>query len=172
MKTLQKTILACAIASLSGLAIGEEYPLRLPSSASPDLSRPARHGCSLRDVVGKWIFVTSIGRQMLPGMPPEKDMTALGTWNVSSDGAMSGSFDVTVQDTFFMPEIGYAGTVTVNPDCTGTISFVTELGSVRTDTLAIVGRGEILGMSQDPFNLWTYQVRRVGSYGPQARRGL
>jgi hypothetical protein len=99
---------------------------------------------------------------MLDGFPPGKDITAIGTMNIAHDGSLTGTFDVTVQDTAFVPEIPYSGSVQVNDDCTGTLSFATALGSVRTDSILVVDRSEILAMSQDPLNLWTYQVRRVG----------
>lgn len=162
MKTIQKLLLVCTIAALSGFTVADERSARDKFYAAPEPTLINKKGCSVRDVAGKWLFATSIGRQMLPDLPPGKDMTALGTFNVNRDGSMSGRFDVTVQDTVFIPGIRYEGSVVINSDCTGTVTFVTELGSVRTDSLAIVGRNEIVGMSQDPFNLWTYQVRRVG----------
>lgn len=164
MKSIRKLLLVCAVASLSGIAIGADHEIDKESYAAPWLSNSGRNGCSVRDIAGKWLFATSIGRQMLPDLPPDKDMTALGTWNVKRDGSMSGKFDVTVQDSFFVPGVRYEGSVTINRDCTGTVTFVTELGSARTDTIAIVGRNEIIGMSQDPLNLWTYQVRRVSNF--------
>lgn len=164
MKPIKKLLLVGTIASLGSVAAAEELRVVEESYAAPGLALLGRKGCSLRQITGKWIFATAIGRQMLPGLPPGKDMTALGTWDVKRDGTLSGVFDVTVQDTFFGPGIRYEGSVVVNRDCTGTVTFVTELGSTRTDTIAIVGRNEIIGMSQDPFNLWTYQVRRVGGF--------
>ncbi len=121
----------------------------------------AERGCSVRDVAGKWMFATDIGRQMLPGFPPEKDITAIGTMNIARDGSLEGTFDVTVEDSFFQPGIPYSGSIIVNRDCTGTVEFVTALGSARTDSIVVVNRGSMIAMSQDPLNLWTYQVRRV-----------
>jgi hypothetical protein len=164
MKTMQKILLVCAVASLSGLAVGDEADSADTPRATLVQADLAPRGCSLRDVAGKWLFATSIGRQMLPNFPPDKDITALGTMNVNRDGSMSGTFDVTVQDSFFIPGIRYEGSVVINPDCTGTVTFVTEVGSARTDSIAVVGRNEMLGMSQDPLNLWSYQVRRIGKY--------
>lgn len=161
MKTLQRFLLVCAVASLSGLAIADEDRFTEDSYSASVLAKADKRGCSVRDITGRWLFATSIGRQMLPDLPPDKDMTAIGTWRVKRDGTLTGSFDVTVEDTFFGPGIRYEGSVVVNRNCTGTVTFVTELGSTRTDTIAIVGRNEIIGMSQDPFNLWTYQVRRI-----------
>ena len=119
-------------------------------------------GCSVHDIKGKWIFATNIGRQSLgEPFPPDKDITAIGTMNIERDGTVSGTFDVTVEDFAFVPGVVYTGEVVVNPDCTGTLTFVTTLGSVRSDSIAVVSRREMIGMSQDPLNLWNYQVRRI-----------
>ncbi len=118
--------------------------------------------CSVRQIAGSWIFATGIGRQALgTPFPPDKDITAIGTMNIKRDGTLSGTFDVTVQDTAFVPGVEYTGEVILNPDCTGTLYFETTLGSTRVDSIAVLSRREILGMSQDPLNLWTYQVRRI-----------
>ena len=62
---------------------------------------------------------------------------------------------------FFFPGVDYVGTVVVNPDCTDTVIFETSFGSVRSDSIVVINRREMLGMSQDPLNLWTYQIRRI-----------
>jgi hypothetical protein len=122
----------------------------------------ADDSCSIRAIAGNWLFATSIGRQMLGApFPPDKDITAIGTMNIAHDGTLSGTFDVTVEDFAFIPGVIYTGSVTVNSDCTGILSFATSVGSVRTDSIAVVSRREMLGMSQDFLNLWTYQIRRV-----------
>ena len=161
MKTIQKTLVACAIASLCGMTASGSQADDSRSYTPREQSLTAGRGCSIKDITGRWLFATSIGRQMLPGFPPEKDMTALGTMVIKPDGSLRGRFDVTVEDTFFMAGIRYEGSVVINQYCTGTLTFVTEVGSVRTDSIALVDDGEFLGMSQDPFNLWTYQARRV-----------
>lgn len=162
MSSMQKTLIACAIASFFGLAAGGAPADEKRSYTVAGKSFPAR-GCTIRGIAGKWLFATSIGRQMLPQFPAEKDITAIGTMIIQPDGTVTGTFDVAVEDTVFLPGVGYAGSIVVNRDCTGTLSFVNEFGAARTDSIAIVGRGELLGMSQDPNNLWTYQARRVGS---------
>ena len=129
-------------------------------------TRPAAadESCSVKHLAGSWIFATSIGRQALGApFPADKDITAIGTMNINRDGTLSGTFDVTVQDFAFLPGVAYSGEVIVNPDCTGTISFETSVGSVRTDSIAVLSRREIIAMSQDPMNLWTYQVRRIAA---------
>ena len=127
------------------------------------LPTDASAGCSVRDIAGKWIFATGIGRQSLgEPFPPGKDITAIGTMNINRDGTLEGKFDVTVQDAF-PGTLTYSGSVVVNADCTGTLTFITSTGATRTDSIAIISRREMLGMSQDPANLWTYQVHRIAS---------
>jgi len=118
--------------------------------------------CSVRAVAGKWAFMTGIGRQMLgEPFPPGKDVTALGTMNIDRHGNLEGVFDLTVQDFAFIPRLTYAGSITVNDDCTGTVEFVTSNGAARTDSIVVLSGREMRGMSQDPNNLWTYEVRRL-----------
>ena len=62
----------------------------------------------------------------------------IGTMNIDRDGSVSGKFDLTVQDFIFLSDITYTGSVTVNPDCTGTLTFVTSFGSMRTDSIVVV----------------------------------
>lgn len=127
----------------------------LISLAAPALANPR---CSNRTIAGNWLFATGVGQQkILPG----GDITALGTMNIDSSGNVSGKFGVTLAEFMFLPDRTYTGSVTVNPDCTGTLTFVTSAGTVRTDSIAVVNQDEIWGMSQDPFNLWTYKVRRI-----------
>lgn len=120
--------------------------------------------CSVKDLAGRWVFATDVGRQALGDpFPPGKDITAIGVFNVSKDGSVNGQFDATVQDSFFLPANTFTGSMTVNPDCTGTVVFITSAGTSRMDSIVVVNRSEILGMSQDPMNLWNYQVRRLSS---------
>ena len=122
----------------------------------------ADDSCSTRSIAGRWMFATGIGRQSLgPPFPEGKDITAIGIFSVDRFGNTTGKFDATVQDFFFLPDNTFTGTVAVNPDCTGTLTFVTSAGTARTDSIVVVSRKEMLGMTQDPANLWTYQVRRL-----------
>ena len=129
---------------------------------------PAHAGgayCSVTMLQGHWLFATGIGHEMLGApFPPGKDITAIGTMKVNRDGSIEGTFDATVENSFFLPGVTYTGSITLNRDCTGTVTFITAAGTARTDTIALVARDEMLGMSQDPDNLWTYQVRRPPPY--------
>ena len=118
-------------------------------------------GCSTSMLAGRWAFATGIGHQALSDAPAPSDITAIGTMNIRRNGDVEGVFDVTFEGLAFSPSVPYAGTLTVNEDCTGTLSFVTGSGAMRTDSLFVLSRYEIWGMSQDPNNLWTYRVRRL-----------
>ena len=118
--------------------------------------------CSAKSLAGRWMFATGIGRQSLgPPFPEGKDITAIGIFAVDRSGNVTGRFDATVQDFLFLPNNTFTGVMTLNRDCTGTLTFVTSAGTARTDSIVMVNRREILGMTQDPSNLWTYQVRRL-----------
>ena len=111
--------------------------------------------CSIDGISGHWVFATGVGHSL------GDDITAIGTMNIAKDGSVSGMFDVTIDSVFFVPGVPYSGSVSINSDCTGTLTFVTGVGTQRTDSIVVVSRREMLGMSQDITNLWTYQVRRI-----------
>lgn len=125
--------------------------------------------CSTRMMAGRWVFATGIGHQNLPQAPAPGDITAIGTMNVQPDGVLEGTFNVTFQEAAFVPGIPYSGTITVNPDCTGTVTFVTGIGSQRTDSIVVLNRFQFWGMSEDPSNLWTYQAQRLPGWLPTRR---
>ena len=120
-------------------------------------------GCSTNMLAGRWVFATGIGHNAIegPNRPPPGDITAIGTMNIHRGGALEGVFDVTFERAAFRAAIPYSGTVTVNADCTGTLSFTTGAGTTRTDSIVVLNRYEIWGMSQDPKNQWTYSARRL-----------
>lgn len=152
------TIGLAGIAALG--ALGALLFASVGSSDTPEAE--AAEPCSLQALSGNWLFATGIGQ--FPGPEPfSGDITALGTMNIDRDGVLDGVFDATVASVAHLPGTTYAGTVTVNEDCTGTLVFETSAGSVRTDSIAIINDDEFWGMSQDPANLWTYQARRIGS---------
>jgi hypothetical protein len=124
----------------------------------------AEKRCSTQSIAGNWMFATGIGRQSLgPPFPEGKDITALGILHFDRMGNLTGEFDVTVEDFLFFPNNTVTGTVAVNADCTGTLTFVTSAGTARTDSIVVVNRREMQGMTQDPANLWTYQMKRLSN---------
>ncbi len=141
--------------------------------ASEAFADRGKRGCSIDDVAGRWVFATSIGRQTFgPPFPPEGDITAIGTMNIGRDGSIEGRFDVNVEDFEFGPVLGatYFGSIHVNEDCTGNIEFATSEETSRLDSIVIVNRREILAMSLDPLNVWTYQIRRIDGLLRAGRR--
>ena len=137
-------------------------------AAVPALANGDDSLCSVESIAGNWLFATEVGQQMLfPGQ--EGDITALGTMNIDREGNLSGEFDVTVAEFVSLPDRTYSGSVTVDPDCRGTLTFVTGAGNVRTDSIAVLNESEMWGMTQDPASLWTYRVRRISkAAGPDA----
>jgi hypothetical protein len=122
--------------------------------------------CSIRSLAGRWVFATEVGQFPAFG----GDITAIGTMNIDREGNVSGEFDATVASRAFLANIAYSGSVTVEEDCTGTLTFETSAGTVRTDSIAVVAQNEMWGMSQDPGNLWTYRVRRLSTRPAEAKR--
>jgi hypothetical protein len=113
--------------------------------------------CSARMLAGRWMFATDVGKQtFFPG----GDITAIGTFRVDRRGNLAGAFDATVAGWMHLPAVTFTGAFTVNPDCTGTLTFVTGRGTTRTDSIVILG-DRIHGMSQDVQFLWTYEARRM-----------
>lgn len=146
MKTAVKTTL-CAL----GLAL-------LYGNAAQAYDRPGPE-CSVRALAGRWMFATDVGKQtFFPG----GDITAIGTFRADRYGKVSGVFDATIAGWMFLPGLTFTGAFTVNPDCTGTLSFTTGAGTTRTDSIVILG-DLIRGMSQDTQFLWTYEMKRLGS---------
>jgi hypothetical protein len=145
MRTLAATLIMASTIPVSGLAAADAGAGR----------------CSTSMLAGRWVFATDIGHQNNPNAPAPGDITAIGTMNIVRSGELEGSFDVTFEGAAFVAAIPYSGTVTVNDDCTGTLSFVTAVGSMRSDSIVVLSQYEFWGMSQDPNNLWTYRARRL-----------
>jgi hypothetical protein len=129
--------------------------LQLSSAAS---ANGVHETCSIGKLAGRWAFATDVGHETISF---GGDITALGTFTVDRRGRVEGTFDVTFENNAFVQDVPFEGEMTVDADCTGTLSFVTGAGTARTDSLLMLNRYELWGMSRDPQNLWTYRVRRL-----------
>lgn len=115
--------------------------------------------CSTRMLAGRWMFATDVGRQAIF---PGGDITAMGVFRFDRQGTLlDGVFDATVEKFRFLQGITFTGSVVVNANCTGTLTFVTSAGTTRNDSIIVLGPGHVRGMSQDVNNLWTYDMRRL-----------
>ena len=142
MKTTMKT-------TITALTLALLFGTQAFASESQD--------CSARMLAGRWMFATDVGEQtFFPG----GDITAIGTFRVDRNGNLTGVFDATVAGWMHLPGVTFTGAFTVNPDCTGSLSFVTGNGRARTDSIVILG-DRIRGMSRDIQFLWTYEARRM-----------
>lgn len=146
------TVVAAASVSLALTSLA-------PVGTSTVEAHRKRPQCSVRQLSGNWIFATDVGQFPSFG----GDITAIGTMNIDPHGNLGGTFDATVAEVGFLPGNSYEGSIVVNDDCTGTVEFATSQGTLRVDSIAVISRDEIWGMSQFPENLWTYRARRIGS---------
>lgn len=126
----------------------------LAHSAAAD----ARDGCNLRSLTGKWMFATDVGHQNLF---PGGDITAIGTFTLDKRGNAKGTFDATVEEFQFFPDVPFEGALVVNSDCTGTFDFVTGAGTARVDSIIVLSPWRIRAMSRDINSLWTYEMERL-----------
>jgi len=143
MKSLRMTLLIIGISLL---------PITQALADSP---------CSTRAMAGHWVYASSIGQTVADPSLPAIFISSLGTINIDKNGNISGTFDFNGLGLFFIPDITATGSITVKPDCRGTLYFLSSTGSERTDSIVVVSRNEMLGMSQDPQSVFTYQVRRI-----------
>jgi hypothetical protein len=113
-----------------------------------------------RMLAGRWMFATDVGHQIR--FPGGGHITAIGVFRFDRQGTLlDGVFDATAENFRLLPGITFTGSVVVNANCTGTLTFVTSGGVTRTDSIVVLGPGFVRGMSQDPDNLWTYEMRRL-----------
>jgi hypothetical protein len=139
---------------------------RLPRSASknPEVAiNPGVRGCSIATIAGAWAFTTT---DIMYNSDGTVGGTALGIFRIDGNGNLAGTYDSTFLGPApnFYPATNYVGTVTVNPNCMGTISFH-DVGSddiiVQSIVIARGGR-EILGMFQNPADaLGTFKCERI-----------
>ncbi|MGB9072337.1 MAG: hypothetical protein WCC22_06670 [Terriglobales bacterium] len=135
---------------------------RLPRNPSdtPRVTTGAKgHHCSISTIKGTWAFTTN----NLYSQQGTLDGNALGVFTIAADGTLQGTYDYEAVDNLY-PGIDYVGTVTVNPDCTGTFSFHDVGDTVIVLQSIVIARGgqEILGMFQDPkMEVGTFRALRI-----------
>lgn len=128
--------------------------------AAPAFAGNEYEVCNTRMLAGRWMFATDVGHQAI--FPGGGNITALGVFRFDRQGTLlDGVFDATVEKFRFLPGVTFTGSVVVNANCTGTLTFVTSAGTTRSDSIIVLGPGHVRGMSQDINNLWTYDMRRL-----------
>jgi hypothetical protein len=126
----------------------------------PAFATGESESCNTRMLAGRWMFATDVGHQVR--FPGGGHITAIGVFRFDRQGTLlDGTFDATVENFRLLPGVTFTGSVVVNANCTGTLTFVTSAGTSRTDSIVVLGPGHVRGMSQDPDNLWTYEMRRL-----------
>ena len=137
-----------------------ERSSRNPSAEAPkEAASTMAHPCSIATIAGEWVFTTDL----LYTQDGTLDGIALGTANYHMDGTLDGVYDWEGTSGFY-PGTPYAGTLSVNPDCTGTISFH-DVGDtyIVVQSIVIARSGqEIWGMFQNPADdVGTFKLKRV-----------
>ena len=128
--------------------------------AAPAFAGNEFEPCNTRMLAGRWMFATDVGHQAR--FPGGGNITAIGVFRFDRQGTLlDGIFDATVEKFRFLPGITFTGSVVVNANCTGMLTFVTSAGTTRSDSIIVLGPGHVRGMSQDIDNLWTYEMRRL-----------
>jgi hypothetical protein len=120
---------------------------------------PASAACSVKSLAGRWMFATGIGGQS--ALPNFGDISAIGVFSVDRAGNLTGKFDANILNGQPMIDVKFDGAITLNADCRGTLTFKTEKGDARTDSIVMISAREIAGMRRDPQFVWTYQMRRL-----------
>jgi hypothetical protein len=115
--------------------------------------------CSVKSLQGRWMFATGVGRQS--AFPDRGDASAIGIFSVDRAGKVTGKFDANMLNGAPLLDVKFDGSITVNPDCTGVLTFSTARGDTRTDSIVVINSREIAGMRRDPQFVWTYQMRRL-----------
>ena len=133
--------------------------LSIVLQVSPALANDYKYrGCSVRDLAGKWVFYTDVGTDhQLGGVL----ITALGTMNIDYSGNVEGTFDVNAEQLFTFSGLEYFGEASINSNCMGTLVFQTNAPSERTDSILLINRHTIQGMSITDGVIWTYTAKRI-----------
>lgn len=142
---------ACAVAALvSGIS-------------APALAQDNGHAfCSVEALAGNWVFASNDAGRFFEDGTATEVATVMGSLSIETDGTFDGEFDLIFGGVIALLDVFWEGEMTVDPDCRGTTFFsVPAFGTSRSDTIAVVSAHEILGMSLDPTNIWSYQMRKL-----------
>jgi hypothetical protein len=120
---------------------------------------PPVAACHVNWLTGRWMFATGIGRQS--AFPERGDASAIGIFSVDRAGKVTGKFDANMLNGEPLLDVKFDGSITVNRDCTGVLTFTTARGDTRTDSIVVINSREVAGMRRDPQFVWTYQMRRL-----------
>jgi hypothetical protein len=152
--------LLVVIAAIAHAQTWHERLSRNPSAETPkEAASTMAHPCSIATIAGEWVFTTDV----LYTQDGTVDGVALGTINIGIDGSYGGTYDWAGTSGFSLGN-KYIGTVTVNPDCTGTVSFH-DVGDTYIVVQSIViadGGQEIWGDFQNPADdVGIWRAKRV-----------
>jgi hypothetical protein len=137
------SLFACAVVSLiAAIALGTSSTVRADSPATT---------CSVRTLRGLYVF-NAHGWNIVGGVAVPKALMEGMTFN--GDGTVVSQFaTVSINGMILHPPPGGTGTYTVNPDCTGTLSFS-------------IGHSWDLFVDPSGKQLWRIQTHDASGAGP------
>ena len=139
---------------------------RLPQNASKtpeDAINLGVPGCSMATIAGAWAFTTT---DIMYNSDGTVGGTAVGVFSIDPNGNLAGTYDSMFLGPApnFYPATNYIGTVSVNPNCMGTLAFHDVGSNDIVSQSIVVARGgrEMLGMFQNPSDaLGTFKCERI-----------
>jgi hypothetical protein len=166
-KSLIRIFTPTAIAALSVVLVANmraqawhQRSSRNPSDATPKVAASkSAHPCSIATIAGQWVFTTDV----LYTQAGTVDGVALGTVNIGMDGSYGGTYDWAGTSGAALGN-NYIGTVTVNPDCTGTVSFHDVGDTYEVVQSIVIARDgqEIWGDFQNPADdVGVWRAKRI-----------
>jgi hypothetical protein len=139
MKQIVSALLALAVlAALTLVATTSKHAVRTVYAQS---------GCSVATLNGNYAF-SQPGWGSLHGQGQGNQLPFFNVGVVAFDGTGTVSVSFTNVQSGVVSTETDAGTYTVNPDCTGSLSFTTGPGAGVTFNMVIIGRGaELFGIN-------------------------
>jgi hypothetical protein len=135
------------VSALLALAVLAALTLVTTTSKHAVRTVYAQSGCSLATLNGNYAF-SQPGWGSLHGQGQGNQLPFFNVGVVAFDGTGTVSVSFTNVQSGVVSTETDAGTYTVNPDCTGSLSFTTGPGAGATFNMVIIGRGaELFGIN-------------------------
>jgi hypothetical protein len=135
------------VSALLALAVLAALTLVTTTSKHAVRTVYAQSGCSVATLNGNYAF-SQPGWGSLHGQGQGNQLPFFNVGVVAFDGTGTVSVSFTNVQSGVVSTETDAGTYTVNPDCTGSLSFTTGPGAGATFNMVIIGRGaELFGIN-------------------------
>ena len=118
-------------------------------------------GCSLSSLKGTYsVQGQGTAVAQLPGFPtPPFPFAEVAIDFIDGAGNITGNFTVNVDGAVISGSV--AGTYTINPDCTGTLSLQTSIGLPVNEYFVVLRHGGVRLVDTDPFVVVTRTMEKM-----------